>query len=249
VRKAVPHLPVAEHIADGLLLAKQEAVEEARAGVMESLQPTLDGTESLATEIRDKAVKIQTDAAALGKSAAELKADAERAAGAAEGVQSTISTLEVTVDGVQSKGTDALQKICEVVSGIAARVTGEVERVVQANVAPMGGQVSLKRGAALLQYVVNAAENAQRARRASAATELDGAGMNEALAEGGADAPLDAFKANLVRVLATISATVTKAGLEQASDAEVEAEEAGMKEALAEGGADAGETGASNTDS
>ncbi len=274
IKKAAPHLPVAGPIAEGLLLAKETAVEEVRGELME-LRTTVTGTEGLAETIKGSATKMQTAATDAKAAAESAKGASDVAAASAKAVGEKIDSLTVTDgEGKEHKGVEALAVVGQMATGIPNKVTEAVEGLTTATVTRESGRTEVLKGTALMRYLVETAENARRSAGkalnggkqvasaldnsvkealtvvlATIAATVTKAGLPEptdeeveaekanvmaALEEGGATVPDSAFVKNLVHVVSTISATLTKSGLEEATDAEVEAEKANVGAALAE---------------
>jgi len=178
LKKAVAELRAAEKIfpltgpmADGLLGAKEAAVEEVTVS-LNAIRGKATGLEQIGKEVRDKAARLEEHAKkvadaeeklgetgrTLDEKATGAAASAAAAAASAEEVNTAISSLKIKVGDKEYSGVQALSVLGKLVTRIPATVKDEVERVVSAEV---DGEV--KKGADLIAHVVMKADAAEAA--------------------------------------------------------------------------------------
>jgi hypothetical protein len=206
LQKAIAELKAAEKvfpltgpIAEGLLGAKEAAIEEI-SGSLNSLRGKTTGLEQIGKDIRDKAAKIEehskkvADAEEkLGQTGRELDekatgaaASAAAAVKSAEEVNTAITSLRIKVGEKEYSGVQALSVLGKLVTRIPATVKDEVEIVVSATV-----DGEKKKGADLIAAVVLKADAAEAAagkavddaEHAIGLIELAGEQVNDARAQ------------------------------------------------------------------
>ncbi len=242
LRAAEKIFPLTGPIAEGLLGAKEAAVEEL-TGSLNAIRGKATGLEQIGKDVRDKAAKVEEHSASVRKAeeglletgrsldekATAAASSAAAAAQSAEEVNTAISSLKIKVGEKEFSGVQALSVLGKLVARIPLAVREEVESVVSADV----GDGVVKKGADLIAHVVMKADAAEAAagkavgdaEHVEELVELAGEQVNDARASA------DAAQVSADKAADKAEEAAKSAGLVEALKAELEEAKGKLAEA------------------